>query len=131
MPDLIRHRSLPISAPRAYWVALGWQTYSNSDQAGNHPVFNMDGLLAMAAATGHQGEEALAWAVGEHQRQVEEKTRATAVAREAEAISALAQSLRSEADTAVLERIMSRLSEPTRWAVRKQLSGSGMLSPGT
>lgn len=125
---IIRHRTLPIEAPLAMWVAFGWETYTNTDVAGRRPWDdNADQLLAIAVAKGLTGAQALAFAVEERQRQNEEQRRASVVCKEAEAIAALASSLRTESDRSVVQRIMSRLSERTQWALRSQLKGTGLL----
>ncbi len=88
---IIRHKTLPVSAPESYWRALGWELYTNTDEAGRLPFCDhADRLLAVALAEGLQGEKALAWVVQEEQRRREEQTRATAIARQGEAIGQLA-----------------------------------------
>lgn len=72
-------------------------------------------------------DAALYWAACEWQRRKEEQTRSTAIAREAESIGALAKSLCSEADKSVLDRIITKLSERTQYAVRQQLKGTSFL----
>jgi hypothetical protein len=76
--------------------------------------------------TGSDDWQALAWAVAEHDRRKEAKTAATAQAREAEGLKSLANALRDAGDSTVLDRVLSRLSERTQYAVKQQLKGSGI-----
>jgi hypothetical protein len=119
---------IDLSGPREHWKALGY-TISRCGDTEMLGHFNggalneVENLLAAAiATTGDRGEKALGWAVVEQQRRREERTRVTAQAREAEAISALAQAIREGGEDAALERVIGRLSERTQHAVRKQLS---------
>jgi len=124
------HHKFPISAPDYMWNSMGWEVYSNVDVISRRRSFandDSDELLAIASANGLSGVDALRYYAEEHQRRSEEKTRATAVSRQAEAINNLAASLRSESDRTVLEKVMGQLTEPTQWAVRKQLAGTGIL----
>ena len=101
-----RHPSIDVSGPKEFWRALGYQPYSNTDVVGQISP-EADALVLLGInATGANDQRALAWALNEKQRRSEEKTRTTAIAREAEAIKA---------------RIISRLSEQTQYAVRQQL----------
>ena len=121
---MYKHQKIPgLTADAATWQAAGFTTYSNSDlvNAGPH---GFDAFLVLGIdATGSRDAKAICWAMREKQRREEEKTRSTAIAREAEAISALAQAINSASEDRILEGIMSRLSERTRYAVLQQLRG--------
>ena len=74
-------------------------------------------LLQARLATGLTDWHALAWAVTESRRQVEERTRVTAQAREADAVSKLAAALSEDA----AESLIGKMSERLQYAVRAQL----------
>lgn len=128
---VIRHRTLPVSAPECFWRAMGWQVYTNTDEAGErcHHGSGADTLLAVALTHGLEGEKALGYVVTEWRRETEERTRATALAREADAIAALAHAIKADSEQALVARIMGRLTQKTQWALRQQLAGTGLL-PG-
>lgn len=121
-PEIITH--LGISAPRHIWTMLGYYAVTNNgilELRPNSFSSNADSLIVRAKAEGHTGETAIAWALGEQTRQAEERTRSTAMAREAEALGRLAAAIRDGGEEAALERIIGRLSERTQYAVRQQL----------
>lgn len=122
---LYRHPSLPVSAPEPYWTALRFTCYSNTDEVGNSHIGNYQevaqAIMRGIEATGSNDHRALAWAMGELQRASEERTRATALAREAEGLQSLAKAIRESGEQQALERIIGRLTERTQYAVRKQL----------
>lgn len=132
---IIRHRTLPISAPESFWRALGWTVYAEregseiNDIAGDRAFSHrIDEMLALAIVqTGANDERCLAWAIAESQRRTEEQTRSTALAREAESLGKLAEAIKTESESSLLSRIMGRLTEKTQWALRQQLAGSGLL----
>ena len=125
------HAKFPISAPDYIWRSLGWTVYEGTDVISSRRSTNWgdshDELLALAVTKGLRDTDALRFYAEESNRREEQKTMATAIARQAEAISKLAASIRSESDQSVLSKIMSQLTEPTQWALRKQLAGKGIL----
>jgi hypothetical protein len=130
---LVKHYKLPVTAPLYAWSAMGWETSYNMDgtpceiKRRSFASNEDEQVLGIAIAKGLDGIEALAFCVEELTRRHEEKTRSTAIARQAEAIDKLAGSLRTESDQAVLGKIINQLSESTQWAVRSQLKGKGIL----
>jgi hypothetical protein len=127
---ILRHPKFDVAAPESYWTAANWTVYSNTETVGPRAWSNSteaDELIALGiAATGKHDESVLVWVMAETQRRKEEQTRVTALAREAEGLKALATSLATVSDQSVLDRILSRLSERTQYAVRAQLKGSGI-----
>jgi hypothetical protein len=125
--QMIQERTLGITASRQAWHALHVSVVSVDGEivadasSAYSPHGTVELLLLGVAAVGTRDEQVVLWALGERQRRQEERTRVTAQAREAEAILALAGALRADTETAVLERILPRLSERTQYAVRKQL----------
>lgn len=118
--DMYHHYELAVSAPKPFWRLLGYQTYSNTSEvgAGWHAA---DCLLAIAVGRGLSGPEALTWAAEEHQRRAEERTRSTAMAREADAVQALAVAIQGINEEQMIETILAKLTERTQYAVRQQL----------
>ena len=114
------------TAPVALWSAMGYRTgtpdhetwWLSDDQPGLNAL-----VYAGRAATGADDWRAVAWAGAEKSRRDEAKTAATALARQAESISQLAESIRTSADKSMLDRILAGLSERTRYAVKQQLKG--------
>ena len=135
MSEILTHPRFAVSADAEIWKALGWSVCTDMDGAayvsGSTSTYGADynALLATAVADGKTGTDALAWVATEHNRRSEARTAATALARQAEAIQSLANALRTEKDASVLQKIMHNLTEPTQWAIRKQLAGTGLL-PG-
>lgn len=129
---MLSHK-LGVEASREFWTAMGWSigTVNGVEQPTyrNH-YHNYDQTLAIAIGNGLDGEAAIAWAASEDQRRAEAMTASTAMARNADALKALADSLRTQADQSVVEKIMRHLTEPTQWALRKQLAGTGLLPSG-
>lgn len=124
--QIMRHTTLPISAPRCYWTQAGYQIYHRPDDSsyvgqadGYH--CDMDGILMLALAAGKTDADAVAWAIAEHQRRKEEDASVQAIRAEAASLAKLAAAIRDSGEDAVLERIMGRLTERTRYAVRAQL----------
>jgi len=122
----IKHPHFEITAQVEYWSALGFEIstdYETKDKRlSAHSIASseFDELLILALAEGHTDARAVAWAIGEKQRRREEKTRVTAMAREAEGLSALAAAIREETRGTAIDSVLSSLTERTRWAVRKQ-----------
>jgi hypothetical protein len=112
--DTIRHRDLAISAPKNYWVALGNRMDGENDK-----------LLMLALAAGHRDEAAITWALAERQRREEAYAIAHAINSEAASLQSLANAIRGANDDATLEKLLGRLTERTRYAVRAQLAQSG------
>jgi hypothetical protein len=121
-----------VTGPKSLWTALGYEYTPTEDQA--CCAHWIDGGVAALDAMVYEGRrqtgsddwQALAWAVAEHERRKASKTAATAQAREAEGLQALAKSLQQAGDESVLDRVLSKLSERTQYAVRAQLKGSGI-----
>jgi hypothetical protein len=135
MSNPIQHPTINLFAPREYWEALGavtgsgYQIYSKGGAdsvqvpAGN----DTDVILLQGIAhTGLHDENAICWALDEIQRRREERARNEVKLKEAEAVKALAEALRGESDQAFLERLLPRLTENTRYAVRNQLQGKNV-----
>lgn len=124
--EIITH--LGVSAPINLWAMLGYYATDcdGITELRSHSGSTPDPLVIRGKAAAHSGadgEAVIAWALGEQTRQREETTRSCAISREAEAIQALAKSIRQSEETSILEKIMSRLSERTQYAVRQQLKG--------
>lgn len=115
-----RHKTLAITAPESHWKALGYQVYTDGT-AGFYGEGAEELLVLGLDATGAHDERVIAWALAERQRRREERDRTAAAAAEAQAIAKLADAIRSDGDEAVLQRILSRLTERTQHAVRQQL----------
>lgn len=118
-----KHYRIPIEAPGHVWAAAGYTLYTNSDVIGvGNSVHGMDDLVVLG--TLHHpdsGEKAILWAIAERQRRKEETTRSTAMAREAEALSALARAIEGCSEKDLISKILSRVSDKTRIIVMKQL----------
>lgn len=126
---MLSHK-LGVEAPRAFWVAAGWSigTIDGVEQPTYRSHYhNYEQTLAIAVGNGLTGEAAIAWAAAEDQRRSEAAASQAALVRNAEAITSLAQSLSTQADQTVVDKVMQHLTEPTRWALRKQLAGTGLL----
>lgn len=123
---ILKHDITGVEAPAALWEAAGWRVYYNTEIITRWPDSDMKRALPLAVIeTGGTGPEALAWAIKEVSRQSEERTRVTAINREAKAIRELASALRGAEESKVLEQIMGRLTERTQYAVRQQLKRGG------
>jgi hypothetical protein len=124
---LYAHRKLDIVAPATYWYALGFQPCEagEGEDVGTvsyHRVGSLDDVLILGIAkTEAHDEKVLVWALEEVQRRKEAQTTATAIAREAEGLQALAKSIRETTDNAFLSRLFGHLSEKTRYAIQQQL----------
>lgn len=109
----LKHPKLPLKAPDWAWVAAGYQVYSNSDEVGNPPMSSMDGdkpILLQAITHGLTGEYALAWVVQERTRQQEERTRSTAMARLADALTKLPIQIKAVLEPSFSESLRSALA---------------------
>jgi hypothetical protein len=116
-----RHRTLPIEASATAWGAAGFQVYSNSDVVSAGPR-DMDEMLVIGlAATSEQNDLVIAWALTERQRRRELATAAEATHAEARAIAELATAIRSSTEKEFLDRLLSRLTERTQYAVKQQI----------
>ena len=121
-----------VTGPSNLWSAIGYQyTTGDGEQmrsaSGFESVESLDALVYEGRRqTGRDDWQALAWAAAEHQRRREACTASAAQAREAEGLKELAAALRTAGDETVLDRVLSRLSERTQYAVRQQLKGTGI-----
>jgi hypothetical protein len=84
-----------------------------------------DALLIQGIAHTGRDSRAIAWVLDELQRRREESARTDAQKAEAKAIADLAAALKSETDRAVLDKLLPRLTERTRFAVLAQLKDGG------
>lgn len=121
-----------VTGPVTLWQALGYE-YAPTEKSAycSHWIDGgtntLDALVYEGRRqTGCDDWQALSWAIAEHERRKAAKTAATAQAREAEGLKSLATSLANAGDQTVLDRVLSRLSERTQYAVRSQLKGSGI-----
>lgn len=122
---MYKHRNIPVSAPQHLWSAAGYTTYTNTDTVGSSHYQGMDSILAVGAAMHPQdGQAALVWAIKERQRQQELQARNYAQLKEAESLAALALAIRESASEQVLQSILGRLTDRTRYAVRAQLGAA-------
>jgi hypothetical protein len=81
-----------ITAPAQCWKDFGFTVYSNTDTLSHDDKYGLPKyleLLGAIQASGHNDERALAWLYRERAAQSEERTRSTATARLAEAITEL------------------------------------------
>lgn len=124
---MLNHPKMPLSAPEYVWKAAGYNVYTNSDEVSPPSGYSneVDKLLpsGMARFPGDP-DRAICWAAEESHRRQTERTRVTAQAREAEAISALARALSSCTEEEVLKSLLGRLTERTQYAVKKQLGSA-------
>lgn len=118
--SIYKHPSLPISAPAQWWRSAGYTVYSNSDTVGGGP-YHFEEFLILALAAGKADQDAIAWAIAERQRRSEQSAMTAAVASEASAIAALAGAINSSGESEITDRILSRVSERTRYAIKQQL----------
>lgn len=120
----VRHPIIPVEAPAYVWKSAGFTVYENSDTVGQPAGYDTDiNPLIVVGMQKHPGDgtAAVVWAIEERQRIREEKTRATAQAREADAISKLSAAIKESTGETVLRELLSRLTERTQYAVRQQL----------
>lgn len=123
---LVRHPTIPVEAPAYVWKAAGFTVYENSDTVGQPSGYDSSTDISPLIVVGMQkhpgdGAAAVTWAIEERQRIREEKTRATAQAREADAVNKLAAAIKQSTGETVLHELLSRLTERTQYAVRQQL----------
>lgn len=118
------YEPLGIEASRAHWAALRCNVVTDGDRllATSLP-HGADALLVVALGNGKQGNDAVAWAVAERQRQDEEKTRATAQARLAESVMALAKAVKPLEVRVLIERMLPSIPPAAQEEVRKMLRG--------
>lgn len=121
---------LGITATTQEWRAVGLVPFSDgtrlSPSGMTSPEVEAELMQARAALPNAPGWQVLGEFARIHQARSEERTRSTALAREADAILALARAIRESAEEGViLDRIMPRLTERTRYAVRAQLGIHG------
>ena len=99
-----------IAAPASVWVTFGATVYSNTEIIGGYQGHTDGELLYLGiAATGAKDERAVVWAMAERWRRGEERTRATARARMADAIASLATSLRAESADELVRRLPDKI----------------------
>jgi hypothetical protein len=150
----LTHPSIDLTAPVEYWQALAetWQHGLSIQQynpenrfaaprPGDPWELYLDGmstrgltaLLLQAISHGvgleirePDGRYAIIWAIDELNRRAEERARVSALTADAKAIEAFAAAMTGAAYEAVLQQILSRLSERTQFAVRTQLAGSSV-----
>lgn len=115
----ITHPALPITAPAAYWRALGYTVYTDGNIRAMPQGTDALLILGMAATDG-SGPAVIASALAERTRRQEEHERNETVKKLADAIL---QSSRQEA----LDSIIGSLSEKTQFAVRAQLRERGVV----
>lgn len=120
------YQELGIEASKASWEALGLTVYTDGTLGhGTRWPQDVHGVLLQAVhETGARDERAVAWALGELQRQAETDNQSRAQFAEADALKALAAALREMGDENALQSILGRLSERTQYAVRQQLRRS-------
>lgn len=121
--ETYRHPTLPIRASKDHWRAAGYSVYSNTDEVGcqDSPARACEELLLIALANGLSDEHAIAWALTERNRRGEERTRSTAQARLAEAITALAASIKPLNVRVLIERLVPSLPLEAQQEVRRIL----------
>ena len=115
----VTHPTLPITAPAAYWKALGYTVYSNGSVQAMPQGTDALLILGMAATDG-SGPAVIASALAERTRRQEEHERNETARKLADAMIA---SGRQEA----LESVIGSLSEKTQYAVRAQLRERGVV----
>jgi hypothetical protein len=118
--ETYRHDGLDIVAPRTYWSALGYSVFTTGN-VGTGPHNGEELLILGIAATGAHDEKAVAWAIAEKQRRIEKQTESTALAREADGLKALAESIRQNSNEEFLTKLFGRLTDKTRYAIKAQL----------
>lgn len=120
---LATHPATGITATTTVWYAFRASITTHDDhlEAYNLPHGSEELLVLGMNATGDTGEKAIAWAMTERNRREEAKTIATAIAREGEAIATLARAISSSSEEGFIERLLPRLTENLRFAVKAQL----------
>ena len=129
----IPHRHLPVSLSREMWDLLGYTVLTHEDgtrTTTKHGMSDSDELLIAALAAGLTGLSLVAHVTTEKRRRNEHRDQIRALHAESQAIARLADAISGESDNAVVQRVLSRLTERTQHAVRSQLVGSGMLDGG-
>lgn len=120
--EVYRHWSIPLSASKVAWKAAGFTVSSNSDVVGGGP-YGFETLLFLAVAQDLTGDKAIAWALTEGRRRMEQDSMAAAIASSGDGARQLADAIRQSGEKDALERIIGRLTERTQYAVRAQLAG--------
>lgn len=127
---LVKH-TLGIEADETFWKSMGWQVHLDFDGGksigGKHQCYHADELLGIAIGSGLSGEKAIAWVSAEAERRKESAAHVYAIGEHAKAIASLAKSLANETKAEVMKQIMAHITEPTQYALRQQLKGSGLL----
>lgn len=126
---MITYTALAIVASEAAWSAAGAEVYSNRDTIDRGQLLRRYGngvdmhevLFLAVHVTGRRDDYAVAWAIAERQRRLEGSHQNAVISGEAGALRELAQAIAGTTESAVLERILGRLSERTQYAVRQQL----------
>lgn len=113
------------------WRAVGFHIVGNpKDWPGDEAKYSRHDMPyeVVHLAIGIHGptDAALYWAAQEIQRRREETTRACAISREAESLRELAGAIRGSSESALLEKILGRVTEKTRFAIQQQLRGTGV-----
>ena len=120
--ELYTHPSIPLQAPAHVWRAAGYTIHDNTNTVGFNANPDMDMLITLGTAHHPDNDmQAILWGVTEYRRRCEERTRVTALNREAAAISELAQTIKSTTEQTVMNRLLDKLSDKTRHAVRQQV----------
>jgi|SRR5580704_13066478 hypothetical protein len=126
---VLTHPTLPISATRGVWALCRCygvcQGADGSEylMASTHDADTMSATLLTALSRGLRDADAIGWAIAERERHREESARSNAIREEADGLRKLASAISATAEADVLERILGRLTERTRYAVRAQLRG--------
>lgn len=129
MTTELKHPKLNVWADREVWTATRQFYITKSGDGGtvsdrgstNSEDMNPLLVIGMQVLEDPKPNEVVVWAMQEQQRRREERTRATAHAKEAEAINNLADAIRGASEDDVLARILGKVSERTRCAVLQQL----------
>lgn len=120
------HEALGIVASRGVWATV-WPSHIVTRADGTAAVGNLpngfDELLVLAMASGKTGNEAVACALAEQNRRLEAKTAATATARLAESVLALAKSVKPLEVRVLIERMLPSIPPAAQEEVRKLLRG--------
>lgn len=122
MPDIYKHRSLPIAASAAAWNTIyAYHVCSDGTACGNGDR-EVEALFLQAVHLhGLRDEAAIAWVSAAITRLDHERNATGAIRGEAAAIKELADAIRGSARDTVLKSILDSLSERTRYAVKQQL----------
>lgn len=110
-----------ITAPLALWSAnhfeIAWKGEPATEYVSGGPHNHQAELAAARLGAGADDWRALAWLRTETDRRHEEMTRATGIARLAEALTKISQTGKES----VLNELIGQLTERTQYAVRQQL----------